>query len=277
MHNRVVLAFTAVALVALALLAAVPSVAAPVVSAYQVPSPTINAGTPTVTPRACPEGGCPGSAPAQATASGPTKTPRGFVASPTAKPSATATPTITPTPSQTLTPSTTPTMRATATASRTPTITASPTPTPILIRDGSFEREDGWTLEAGAVILDLEQQAFDGTKYVYISGSSQRNGRIRQTFTIRPELPTLTFWSRVSSYQTSCELDRGLVKVNGATVAMINDFCESRDDPLAWRRIDVDLRAYAGQTVEVLLQLEAGLESLSAWRIDMVVDNPALP
>lgn len=188
----------------------------------------------------------------------------------------TATPTRTPTPTPTLTP----------TPTNTPT--ATPTTSPPIVRaipNGDFEQGNTvWTFENSAFTVNDISGAHGGSWYLQMGSSSEGDHTITQMVTVPSDAPYLEYWDRVTSTQAGCFYDSGFVWVDpqpndptfsAVIVDSVFDFCNDKEH-YTYERHSVDLRAYAGQEVELQFDMSTNIGYASYWLLDDIVFRSSL-
>jgi hypothetical protein len=157
---------------------------------------------------------------------------------------------LSPTPSRTLTDTPIPT--DTRTPSPIPTATTYPYWN--AVRNPSFEQGSAywsqWSLKGESIIFTDGEFAYSNKGYVHLGDYSNRRGeqhKLWQTIKVPPYHTTLSFWMRFYSYEQTFINDRYWVSVNGNILQRYWICCGGTD----WERYEVDLSAYAGQTVKI--------------------------
>lgn len=109
---------------------------------------------------------------------------------------------------------------------------------------------------------------YQGVWAAWLGGAPDEISYIQQTVFIPPETPYLSYWHWVDS-EDECGYDFGGVLIN-STVADVYSLCMDLDTS-GWVQHTIDLRQYAGQTVN--LQIRAETDSLfnSNLFIDQVI------
>lgn len=257
------------------------------------PTPTITttavaSTTPTVTPAATPT----------ATSVGATAT-RTLTA--TATPTATIVPAGTPPPhylpvvlnqllsTPTSTATNTPTSTVTATSTSTPTMTVTPTQTPIPtttatatatmqpideLLNGDFEQghNGAWTELSGqgySIITNLYPSgvsAHSGLWISWLGGVLNDTKAIQQIVTVPTDRAYLRYWHWIASADI-CNYDIAGVVINGDDAVDAFWLCNAAATN-GWRVRTLDLRAYAGQSVELTFLSDTDSSLNSNWFVD---------
>jgi hypothetical protein len=126
----------------------------------------------------------------------------------------------------------------------------------------------GWPIIIRADYLPVPPRS--GSWAAWLGGEHDEISAIWQQVTIPATNPTLSFWHWIAS-EDECGYDFGGVIINASAVADVFDLCADADTN-GWVRRTVDLRAYAGQSVE--LQIRA--ETDSSLNSNLFVDDIAL-
>jgi hypothetical protein len=192
------------------------------------------------------------------------------------------TPTATTPPTATTSPSVQPTQTANV-VPPTPTATTPALVDPIV--NGGFELGPnvGWVTAGGAFIANEPSLARRGSWFGFMGGENDSNEAIRQRVTIPAQAPYLTYWYRALSEEADCSADLGSVFVDPAPddatfsavlVKLHNEFCDDREF-VNYRPVSIDLRAYAGQRVEITFFFSSDILIDSFWNIDDIAMVPA--
>jgi hypothetical protein len=148
-----------------------------------------------------------------------------------------------------------------------------------VIPDGDFEKgptQTDWITYTSAVgykIISSQYQPHSGSYYIDLFGD-KAIAYVRQQMKIPAECPYLTFYHRISpDYRTDCATNKGYVKINGNTVASL-DLCGGSGTN-GWVKKSVDLKSYAGQTVNVQFELNnTASDYITVWDIDDIIFAP---
>lgn len=169
---------------------------------------------------------------------------------------------------------------ATPTATSTPSRTPSPTPIVRSIPNGNFELGDMvWVFENSAFTVLDAARAHGGVRYLQMGSAASDDHTITQMVTVPTDAPYLEYWHGTLSQQVGCLYDKGYVWVdpnpNDAQysreiVDSVYEFCEE-DEHLDYQRRSVDLRPYAGQTIELQFDMSTNVNYASYWFLDDIV------
>jgi hypothetical protein len=148
-----------------------------------------------------------------------------------------------------------------------------PTPEPIkAIENGDFEqgRDVGWTTTTPLLIVQNAGVAHTGAWSAQLGSSSKRLYGVGQNVTITAAAPYLVYWSRVSSDEFTCTYDYAYVRsILIGTIDQVNEFCQSQRHS-AYRKRAIDLRRWAGYTIDITFYMSTDSSFLSTWSIDDV-------
>ena len=146
----------------------------------------------------------------------------------------------------------------------------------IPLTNGNFEGgpSAGWASYSSGgypIIVDGDTLRFaphSGDWAAWLGGAPDETAIIEQQVTILPGQPILSFYYVVGSKEDTCGNDQGAVLINGGVVAAI-DLC-ARAMADEWRSRQVDLSAYAGQTVKLGFRAMLNADKNSNLFIDTV-------
>jgi hypothetical protein len=157
----------------------------------------------------------------------------------------------------------------TPTPTSTPTPTPTPNPSPIALPNGGFEQGHvSWieyTNQNHIIILQNSSIAHTGSWYAQLGSSNNNKDSIDQTLLIPADHPYLSFWRSISSAETTCGNDEYKILVNN-TVIDNYPLCQAYNS--TWHRKAYDLRAYAGQTVTLMIRVETNSSIISTLLVD---------
>lgn len=132
------------------------------------------------------------------------------------------------------------------------------------LTNGNFERgpDGSWTeYSTHGWDIILEQSTFpgdfvahSGTWAAWLGGAYNEISLIEQDVTIPATAPYLTYWHWIAS-EDYCGYDFGGVLIDNSTVVDAYDLCTNTSTN-GWVRHVVDLRSYAGQTVDIQIRSE---------------------
>jgi hypothetical protein len=169
--------------------------------------------------------------------------------------SAPSTPTSTPTP--------------TPTPTSTPTPTPTPNPNPVALPNGGFEQGrviwHEYSNMSHVLILKNSNIAHSGSWYAQLGGSNNDVDSIDQTVVVPPDHPYLSFWRSIDSKETNCGNDVYKITVNNN---LIDNYPLCLENNSGWHRKAYDLRAYSGQSVNILIRVETNSSLISMLLLD---------
>jgi hypothetical protein len=169
---------------------------------------------------------------------------------------ATSTPTVTPTPTSTPTP--------------TPTVN----PAPILLPNGDFEQGRAvWTEYSSygyALIWNKDNSPspvlpHGGNWAAWLGGANNDHDKLDQWVTIPADHPYLSFWLNIISTDT-CAHDVSYVFVGNTQID--GHYMCSANNTNGWVKKVYDLRAFSGQTVDLILLVETDGNYISSIFLD---------
>lgn len=185
------------------------------------------------------------------------------------------------TPTPTATATSTPTNTATPTATATATVTASPTATlpPIdELQNGNFEQgpNGAWTEGSppGVSIItsDKPVSAHSGAWIAWLGGIYDDSSGIFQVVTVPSDRPYLKYWHWIAS-QDFCGYDVAGVALGEDIIVDAFWLCDAADTN-GWRMRTLDLRDYAGQSVELMFVSGTDNSLNSNWFVDDISFAP---
>jgi PKD repeat protein/subtilisin family serine protease len=146
-----------------------------------------------------------------------------------------------------------------------------PAPDPIV--NGDFEDGNGvgwreWTLSPFEIVVrsfDEYHPAHSGEWLAWLGGVSNEIAYIEQAVTVLSGRSYLHYWHWRESSASDCDLNRGILKIDGTPITT-HELCSATNTG-GWQEEAVDLRAYVGQTVSLLFQIETTLSD-SSWYLD---------
>lgn len=169
------------------------------------------------------------------------------------------------TPTTTAIPTDMPTNTAIATSTRMPTATNTPTQTPIpiqLLPNGDFEQgKTVWMNQESANIGIIDNPPIPVTPHsgtwlsqIVASQDGSVSAELSSPSVVVPfDKPYLSYWYWIRSTETNCSADAGgVVLVQDPSVQTRHSLCATTQTD-GWVRTSLNLTAYAGQTVEVLV------------------------
>lgn len=134
-------------------------------------------------------------------------------------------------------------------------------------QDGSWQEYSnyGWDLIRHKDYLPVSPRS--GSWAAWLGGDFDHISSISQKVTIPGEVSALTYWNWIAS-EDSCGFDFGGVLIDNNIVQEI-ELCEENNTG-RWVKRKVDLRAYAGQTVTIIIRAETDDMLNSNYFIDDV-------
>ena len=142
------------------------------------------------------------------------------------------------------------------------------------IPNGNFESGNtAWSeySELGYEIITNDFPAgvlpHNGSYAAWLGGADNEISLIVQRLLIPSSCPFLTFYHWINS-SDDCGYDYGLVFINDTLVGTYQ-LCAARNTG-GWRVQSIDLSAYAGQTVDLIISAATDESILSSWYIDDV-------
>ncbi len=145
---------------------------------------------------------------------------------------------------------------------------------PIPLRNGDFELgpelwQESSTHSWDLIVTEDEPgvQAHSGSWLAWLGGDHLETGLIQQRVTVPAGTPSLSYWHWIGSEDT-CAGDVARVRINGAVVHQYY-LCQSNNTG-GWREHTVSLAAYAGQTVDLGIEVETDSSLLSSLLVDDV-------
>jgi hypothetical protein len=157
-----------------------------------------------------------------------------------------------------------------------------------LIRNGSFETGNfaSWQVVGSPVVQEDPPHAVDGSHYAWLGMRDRAHDEIYQTITVPGRLASAVLLYAWGVYtRDTCDerspKDRLTVSIRdaaGRTVEVLESYseCDARE---FWEGAGFDLRAYAGQTIQVHFQADTDGQGPSYFALDDVhvhvcVNNP---
>jgi len=161
----------------------------------------------------------------------------------------------------------------------TPLVPQAPRPTTPeslqLLPNGDFEQGQAvWTvfsLNAWEIIMDSGFPGgvlpYGGSWLAWLGGDDDEVSYIEQELTVPAEAFGLTYWHWIASFD-ECGFDFAWVKVDGVIVDQY-DLCTAADTG-TWALYELDISAYAGQTVTLRIQVDTDADLNSNLFVDDV-------
>jgi serine protease len=154
-----------------------------------------------------------------------------------------------------------------------------PLPVEVAINNGDFEQGNvNWisrsTLSLNNLILSTDSlpssvSPHGGKWLAWLGGVNAETSAIETSVNVPAEATQLVLWARVKSIETDCTHDVATIQINGSSVDNIG-LCLGTST-LTWLPRNLDLSAYAGQTVTLTLQASTDETAASSLFIDDLV------
>jgi hypothetical protein len=157
----------------------------------------------------------------------------------------------------------------TPTSTPTPTPTPTPNPNPVALPNGGFEQGrviwHEYSNMSHILILKNSNIAHSGSWYAQLGGSNNDIDSIDQTVVVPADHPYLSFWRTIISTETTCGNDVYKITVNNN---LIDNYPLCQANISDWHRKAYDLRAYSGQSVNILIRVETNSSLNSTLLLD---------
>jgi hypothetical protein len=157
----------------------------------------------------------------------------------------------------------------TSTPTPTPIPTPTPNPNPVALPNGGFEQGHVTWHESSnmshVLILQNSNIAHNGSWYAQLGGSNNVIDSIDQSVVIPADHPYLSFWRSIISNEITCGNDVYKITVNNN---LIDNYPLCQANNSGWHRKAYDLRAYSGQTVNLVIRVETNSSVTSTMLLD---------
>ncbi|WP_460604728.1 hydrolase [Jatrophihabitans fulvus] len=132
------------------------------------------------------------------------------------------------------------------------------------LTNGGFESgTSGWTVSSGAYAVTSQHHS--GTHSLHLGATTNATDTASQTVTV-PSSGTLTWWTRMTTTESSGTHDTLTVKLGGTTVGAVSNTATTG----AWQSHTASLASYAGQSVTLAFSAANDASSPTTFWVDDV-------